>query len=286
MEKCTSFDFAQQVHFPSNPLQPGPVYFKCPRKCGLFGVACEAFPKQVNFLLDESCQTGKGANCVVSMLHYFFENYGLGETHVHLHADNCSGQNKNSCMIWYLMWRVLTGRHKHITLSFLLTGHTKFSCDWCFGLVKRLFRKTKVDCISDIAHVVEQSSHVNVAQSCGTESGEVIVPTFDWMSFLSTHFKKVVGIKRNHHFHFTEGSGTVNIKEFSDSDMTQQNLLRDGVRLSSEMPSIIVPKGLNAKRQWYLYQEIRPFTAEEFQDITCPRPTVPKPPRASYQDEE
>ena len=52
-----SVDFAQQVHFPSNPLQPGPIYFKCPRKCGLFSVACEAFPKQVNFLLDESINT-------------------------------------------------------------------------------------------------------------------------------------------------------------------------------------------------------------------------------------
>ena len=130
-----SFDFAQQVHFPSDPLQPGPIYFKCPHKCGLFSVACEAFPRQVNFMLDESINTGKGSNCVVSMLHYFFEKYGVDECDVHLHADNCSGQNKNSCMMQYLMWRVLTGRHKNITLSFLLTGHTKFSCDWCFGLV-------------------------------------------------------------------------------------------------------------------------------------------------------
>jgi len=28
-----SFDYAQQVHFPSNPLQPGPIYFLTPRKC-------------------------------------------------------------------------------------------------------------------------------------------------------------------------------------------------------------------------------------------------------------
>ena len=109
-----SFDFAQQVHYPSNPLQPGPIYFKTPRKCGLFGMCCEAFPKQVNFLIDESVQTGKGANCVVSLLHYYFDHYGLGETDVHLHADNCAGQNKNSCMIWYLLWRVLTGKHNSI----------------------------------------------------------------------------------------------------------------------------------------------------------------------------
>ncbi|XP_047246940.1 uncharacterized protein LOC124883730 isoform X2 [Girardinichthys multiradiatus] len=42
-----SFDFAQQMHFPSNPLQPGPMYFLTPRKCGLFGVSCEGLQKQV-----------------------------------------------------------------------------------------------------------------------------------------------------------------------------------------------------------------------------------------------
>ena len=96
--KCHySFDFAQQVHYPSDPLQSGPIYFKCPQKCSLFGVACEAFPRQVNFLLDKSVHTGKEANTVVSMLHYFFDHYGVGKCDVHLRADNFSGQKNNSC---------------------------------------------------------------------------------------------------------------------------------------------------------------------------------------------
>ena len=103
--------------------------FKCPRKYGLFGIAGEVFPKLVNFLLDESVHTDKGANTVVSMLHYFLNNYGIGLCHLHLHADNGSGKNENSSMMWYLLWRVLIGRHRSITLSFLLTGHPKFSCD-------------------------------------------------------------------------------------------------------------------------------------------------------------
>ena len=78
---------------------------------------------------------GKGANAVVSMLHHFFEVHGLGED-VHLHADNCGGQNKN-IMVGYLLWRVLTGLHENITLSFMVAGHTKFSPDWCFGLLKK-----------------------------------------------------------------------------------------------------------------------------------------------------
>ena len=90
--KCHySFDFAQQVHFPSDPLQPGPIYFKRPRKCGLFCIACEAFPRQINFLLDENVHTDKGANTVVSMLHYFLNNYGIGECHLRCRLTTAVG---------------------------------------------------------------------------------------------------------------------------------------------------------------------------------------------------
>ena len=94
-----SFDFAQQVHYPSSPLQPGPIYFLTPRKAAIFGVCCEAIPRQVNFVIDEASDTGKGANTVVSLLDFFFSHYGLGETTASLHADNCCGQNKNNTMV-------------------------------------------------------------------------------------------------------------------------------------------------------------------------------------------
>ena len=90
-----SFDYAQQVHYPSDPLQPGPIYFLTPCKCTIFGVNYEAVPRQINFLTDEAGECGKGANAVVST--FFFENHC--EKEVFLHADNCTGQNKNNCMV-------------------------------------------------------------------------------------------------------------------------------------------------------------------------------------------
>ena len=68
--------------------------------------------------------------------------------------------------------------------------------------------------------VVEQSSDVNVAQLCGTESGDVIVPMFDWTTFLGTFFRKVANIKKFHQFHFAEGSTIVRVQEFADSPLT------------------------------------------------------------------
>ena len=72
-----SFDYAQQVHFLSDPMQPGPIYFLTPRKCSIFGVNCEALPRQVNFLTDECGETGKGANTVISRILYNFETHGM-----------------------------------------------------------------------------------------------------------------------------------------------------------------------------------------------------------------
>ena len=83
--------------YPDDPLQPGPIYFLVQRRCGLFGVHAEGLSSQVNYLIDEATSTGKGANCVISYLHHCLTQFGLGEKEMHLHADNCVGQNKNSC---------------------------------------------------------------------------------------------------------------------------------------------------------------------------------------------
>ena len=40
--------------------------------------------------------------------------------------------------MFYFLWRVITGREMSITISFMVTGHTKFSCDRYFGLRKEV----------------------------------------------------------------------------------------------------------------------------------------------------
>lgn len=37
-----------QVHYPSNPFQPGEIYILTPRKYAIFGVCCKAIPHQVS----------------------------------------------------------------------------------------------------------------------------------------------------------------------------------------------------------------------------------------------
>ena len=273
-----SFDMAQQVHYPSDPLQPGPIYFLTPRKCGIFGVCCEAVPRQINYLIDEASDTGKGANTIVSMLHHFFEHHGMGESHLHLHADNCVGQNKNNTMLHYLMWRVMVGLHRQITLSFLIVGHTKFAPDWCFGLLKQRFRRTMVSNLRDLENVINCSAEANVAQLVGTQSGEVVVPTYNWTAMFAGRLRKLKNIKQFHHFSMSSSApGSVEVRKESDSESEQFSLVMDSSWVPSlqQLPPVVPPSGLSLERQWYLYNSIRMYCPQEVQDEVCPLPLTP-----------
>ncbi|XP_050401008.1 uncharacterized protein LOC126817880 [Patella vulgata] len=202
---------------------------------------------------------------------------------VELHCDNCSGQNKNNYFLWYLAWRVMNNLHRSITMNFLITGHTKFAPDWCFGLIKQKYRLTMVSCLDDIANVVRNSTTVgiNIAQKVGNEDGSVVVNIYDWQAFFNPFFRKMPGIKKYHHFRFDSNHpGMVFRKLYADSEEEIFNLIIDSsVVPHNEKPDIIPPPGLSAERQLYLYQKIREFCRVETRDISCPLPQALPPPQ-------
>jgi len=65
--------------------------------------------KQVFYTVDEGEVPGKGCNAVLSYVHHYMAKYGLGEKDVIFIFDNCAGQNKNSPVIWYGLWRCIIG---------------------------------------------------------------------------------------------------------------------------------------------------------------------------------
>ena len=214
---------------------------------------------------------------MVSLLHHFLQNHSLGETSVHLHADNCSGQNKNNCMVQvinrkrqymlsimkmlftqYLMWRVLTGLHQSITLSFMMVGHTKFAPDWCFGLVKRRLRRERVSCLQDLAAVVEASAEANVAELVGTEDGATNIPVYNWSTFLAPHFRKIPRLKTYHHISISHvAPGTLSLKLAADSGEEQLPLLKhQWAPTVCDLPAIIPPPGLSRQTVVLLWHQL------------------------------
>jgi hypothetical protein len=231
------------------------------------------------------------------MVHHFLDVHSLGARNIHLNADNCCGQNKNNALIiqvmlttykfanltlsfYYFMRRILTGRSKSITYSYLPVGHTKFSPDWCFGLLKKKYCRTEVNCLDDIAQVVERSSTVNVAQLVGTSNGEVLVPMYDWTGYFAPIFRIFPNIKKFNHYSFTANNRQdMTVRKLSDSPPSNFAILKANAAIppSQVLPDIIHPRGLPPQQQWYLYDKIRKYCSPETQSITCPIPSVPRP---------
>ena len=235
---------------------------------------------QVNYLIDEAMNIGKGANCTISLLHHFLGHHNLGELNLVLHADNCSGQNKNRFVMQYLTWRVLTGLNERIEISFMLVGHTKFAPDWCFGLLKQKFRRTKVGCLADIAKVVNDSAECNHAEIVGSEDGTVLVPQYDWAAYFSGFFRRQAfkGIKSLHHLVFCRSiPGEAMVREMTDTPARKITLLSNAnlqwAPSYTQLPPLIPPPGLSRERREYLFTKIREYCPPNCQDIVCPDPS-------------
>lgn len=72
--------------------------------------------------------------------------------------------------------------------------------------------------------------------------------TYRWDDYFSSYMRKLVGIKKYHHFRFTiDSPGVVFVKEFSDSDEIAVNLLKDEpwVPNSRQLPDEVHRPGLS-----------------------------------------
>lgn len=172
-----SFDYSQKVSLPYSAQQVGKAYFKTALSVHVFGVAEEACRRCQLFLVPEGMELaggasnseykshvgGTGCNAVISQLHAaLLQHRGPRPLQLRLHADNCSGQNKNNYVLGYLCWAVLVGLCHDVEISFMIPGHTKFSCDAYFGIFKSKLSKTdKCDDIDDLKEVVRYVRNIS-----------------------------------------------------------------------------------------------------------------------------
>ena len=270
-----SWDYAQQIHYPANPQQPGPIYFKTPRKCSIFGISNDACEYQFNYRNDEIVSTGKGANPTISYVHHYFTNHGMGETKALIHADNCAGQNKNNYFLWYLAYRTIIGLNHDIEYSFMCVGHTKFSCDRCFGVLKKKTNITELWSLYDIADAVSNSGVNNEAELVGNHQGEVRVKVFDWGIWLGKCFRRLDGILSYQHFRFSHKEPGI-VRCFKNPHDEEPALVKNILKITDRKtylesgPNEIIPEGFSDQRKEYLYNEIRQFCKSGLEDLVAP----------------
>lgn len=134
-----AFDYQQNMPLPHVPS--GDVFFKRQLWEYNFCVFAASSGKSYFFMYDETVAK-KGANDVVSFLHYFLENFVASTvTKLYLYSDNCSSQNKNQVLAQYLYVLANTNRFAKIIHRYPEPGHSFLPCDRSFGLIEKEKRK-------------------------------------------------------------------------------------------------------------------------------------------------
>ena len=94
-----------------------------------------------------------------------------------------------------MAWRIATELHQSIKYSLLIAGHSKFGLDRCLGILKKAYKISFILSIYELFFFCEwwtpQATRVNKAQLVSTQDGRVIVPAYDWCTFLGQYFKKI-----------------------------------------------------------------------------------------------
>ena len=133
-------------------------------------------------------------------------------------------------MVFFLVNFVATSPQYHILLSDCRAY--KIWPRLMFWTVKKSYKVSYVSSLYEFARLVESSSNagVNKAQIVATHDGRVIVPVYDWVSFLGEHFKKIPNLKKFHHFAFSkETPGMVSCKESVYSPSQSFMLLKNPI---------------------------------------------------------
>src|SRR5436190_23883072 len=108
----------------------------------------------------------------------------------------------------------------------MVPGHTKFKCDGSFGLIKKLYRKTTVDCVDHIVEVVKRSSIARLNKAQCYENGKGF-QYLDLNSVLGIFFKKLNGLQKYQHFVFEAAKpGVVKAQLVVNGAFSEFNLLK------------------------------------------------------------
>jgi hypothetical protein len=168
----------------------------------------------------------------------------------------------------------------------MLVGHTKFSPDAYFGLLKKQYRRSRIYTYRQLIDIINSSTvkGCNVCHPYRENDGSASFKYRAWSKWLAKYFRKLAGISNYHHFSMDSGNpGVVTARRYVDSEKETFELLKKTVDSSvltdgSILPKEVIPAGLSAERQWYLYDKIRehiPDPADK--DATAPLPVIARP---------
>lgn len=165
------FHFDYQKNLPTPQLTAGKQFYLRLLWTYNFGVYCASRDVSCAFMWNELV-AHRGANSVVSCLMKLIFSTRAGRTGVKWGiwwADNCPGQNKNHCVIWFFQDLIRRGVYSRVDYKFLVVGHTYGPADRYFGVIEKHVRK-----IENVYTPEEWYKHVKESSLVSSSKIEVI----------------------------------------------------------------------------------------------------------------
>ena len=81
----------------------------------------------------------------------------------------------------------------------MIPGLPNFKCDGNFGMIKKLYRRTRVDCLDHVVEVIKKSSPAGLNKAQCYKGGKGF-QYLDIKAILGIYFKKLPSIQKYHHF--------------------------------------------------------------------------------------
>ena len=144
----------------------------------------------------------------------------------------------------------------------MIPGHTKFICDSCFGLIKILYQKSKVNTVDDVVSIINRSTtvHLNTSQCYLNREGFQYYNFKDYFQM----FKKLPNIQKYHHFYFISQHPRVVFYKDRPEDDYKNAIVHNFSFDFNITPFTINVRSLSLKRQEELYKEIAPYVELPF----------------------
>lgn len=273
-----TMDYSQNLTLPSVPDTPSGWYFLSLISVSLFGVYCANDRKHYSYMYTER-KGGKGPNEIISMVHNVIELQGAtdadssddtkaNDRSLILWADNCGGQNKNSFVVWYLMFLVEYGIFQEATLKFLIKGHTKNPCDRGFGFAKKKVAKNECWNMEELVDCVAKSS--TAIEPINLEEEDK--PFRDFKLFLSRTYKKLNGIRKYQIFRVVaDKKGYVECRQTPTSQpmvtdlriYSQDDVFPPLVDAWDQISRLASPS-INPEKIAHIHEKILPFVPDEY----------------------
>jgi hypothetical protein len=191
-----SFDYAVQLTLPVSSMETQNEYMatRFGLDVNLFGISNESAKEYHNILYTEGYK--HGAEHVISMVHFYFDHQPrVGNAkQLMVYTDSCSGQNRNKFVHAYFVHRVCAGFHEEICWNFMAVGHTKFSPDRGFALIRNAQAKHDIYTMDDWLKLVNNISPTGEYRSFGYEMPDECFRRFKEL-FDGTGLKAITGIK-------------------------------------------------------------------------------------------